>query len=440
MIEVDVKDTGELEKTLHVTVPAEQVDREYTRIVGELRQKVKIPGFRPGKAPPNVIEGRFRDDLRSELIQSLLPRALQEAVNEAGISPVGDPAIHDLDVERGKAMRFRAVLEVWPTVDVTGYEDLEIEQEIEPVTQEGVEEALQGLRRGRAEEIPADRPSVEGDVVEGELLPVDVHGNRLSKLESRTVVLEAGSENLLPEFREASIGIAPGGERVLEVQYPEDYGQEELRGQKRRYRLQVREIREKKLPPLDDEFARGVDPETDLEGLRGRIRERLVAEADARARRDAAEKTVDRLIQENPFPLPQGLVQRGLGSIARRMEEEGKAEKDPQELERQFRPLVERIQRRQIILGAVAEKEGLTVTDEDLQERIEAMAKDGGLHPARLRAAIEKRGDLERLKEDMQEQKTLDFLLQKAKVHQFTRTGPKGDRVSKGGIILPGRE
>jgi trigger factor len=439
MIQVEVEDTGTLQKTLRVTVPAQQVGEEYDRLVDEFRRKVNIPGFRPGKVPRSVVRSRFRQNLESELVQKLLPQALQDAVREAGISPVGDPSIHDLEVGPGKPMSFRVVTEIWPDVEVKGYDDLEIEQEVDPVTAENVDEALQGIRRSRAEEMPVDRASVAGDILEGELIPVDVNGNRLPNMESQKISLEAGSERLLPEFREASVGIAAGGERLMEVQYPEDYGQEGLRGQKRRYRLQVREIREKKLPPLDDEFARGMDPELDLEGLRSRIRERLAAEADGRALREAAEKIVDRLIQANPFPLPQGMVQRGLESIARRLEDEERPE-EPAEVERRFRPLVERVQKRQIILGAVAEKEGLTVTDEDLKERIEAMAKDGDIHPARLRAAMEKRGDVERLREDMQEQKTLDFLLQKAKVHQFTRSGPEGDRVSKGGIILPGRE
>jgi len=436
MVDVLVQDTGTWEKTLLITVPVEKVSLEYGRLLDRMRREVKLPGFRPGKVPRDVIERRFGDSLGSELVERLVPAALEEGIREAGLRPVGEPLIHDLKFAPSAPMSFRAVLEIWPEIKVTGYDGLEIELEVEAVTADHVAKALERIRRGRAEEIPVDRPSIAGDLVDGSLEPVDVHGKRLQNLDKQEVVLEAGGQQLLPEFREASLGIAAGGERSLEVQYPEDFDEESLRGRKRRYRLTVREIREKKLKPLDDDFAREVDPDLDLEGLKGRIREGLEREVQRRAGERLEEMIIDRLIQLNTFSLPHGMVRRGVEAVQSRMAAEGDAP-DGAEMATRLRPLVERTQRRQIILTAVAEAEGITVGDEEVAGRIEAIAARGRIHPAKLRKAMEARGDLDRLRDDLLERRTLDLLVEKAKVHQYATTGPGGDRVSKGGIILP---
>jgi trigger factor len=435
-VEVQVQETGTWERTLDVTVPAERVRATVEELLRDLQKRVRIPGFRPGKAPRGLLLQRFRATLENDLVERLLPRVLWEALEQAKLETVGDPEVTQLRARLEEPMTFRAVVEIWPRVEVTGYEDLELEQEIEAVTEEHVRKALDDLRMSRATEVPVDRPSIAGDILEGELEPVDVQGRRLPNLEVRRVRFEVGAETLLPEFREASLGIAAGGERFVEVQYPEDYPQEELRGQKRRYRLKVREIREKKPRPLDDDFARELDPELDLEKLRERVRRSLEAEVQREARRRLEETIVDRLIQRNPFELPRRMLQRGLERLARRFQQEGR-QVSSEELETTYRPLVERLQRRQILLAAVAEKEGLAVTDDELRQHLERMAEENRMSVERLRAILEARGELGRLKEDLQERKVLDFLVSKAKVHQFVRSGPEGEKVSKGGIILP---
>ncbi|MBD3335991.1 MAG: trigger factor [Candidatus Eisenbacteria bacterium] len=437
MVQVEVKDSGTWKKSLHVTVPAERVDQEFKRAVDKLQREVRLPGFRPGKVPRDMIRARFRDSLESDVIQTLVPAALREALQQTELEPVGEPSIRDLDADLPGPLSFRAEIEIWPRIELQGVEDLELEQELEPVGAEKVEESLEEIRQARADLVAVDRPSVQGDVLEGELIPVDVHGQRLPNLEVQPITLEVGSERLLPEFREATAGIAPGGERPVEVQYPEDYGNEELRGQKRRYRLVVKAIKEKKLRPLDDDFAREVDPEVDLEGLRARIRASLEAEAEREAAGELQRTLIDKLIQRNPFPLPDGMLRRGLEGLKGRMEKEG-SRVSSDEFDQRFRPLVERLQRRQIILDAAAKTYGIEVTEEELQQHLEAMAQRNDMHVAKLRRMLESRGELERLREEMLEQKTLQVLLQKAKVHQYVKGGEKGERRTKGGIILPG--
>ncbi|MBU1948605.1 MAG: hypothetical protein KJ927_07845, partial [Candidatus Eisenbacteria bacterium] len=179
-----------------------------------------------------------------------------------------------------------------------------------------------------------------------------------------------------------------------------------------------------------------VDPGLDLAGLREKIRERLEADAEARSQARLEESLMDRLIQLNPLPLTPGMVQRGLDSVRERSEKEGRPISS-EDVEGRVRPMVERTQRRQILLTSVAKCEGIKVTEEDLNERLEALVRQTGIPLAKLRSSILKSEDLVRMQDNIMERKTIDFLLKKIKVHQFVQNEQKGEKRSKGGIILP---
>lgn len=436
MIQVDVKDTGTWQKTLHITVPVERVEKEYADAVNRLRRELKIPGFRPGKAPQSLIRARFGSTIQSDLVNQLVPKAIEEAVKEAELDPIGDPKIEDLKFKPNEPMSFQVTMEIWPEIEVKGIDEIELEQEIPQTTAEQIEAALAEIRESRADLVPAERQSIKGDILKADLEPVDVHGQRMAKMERQEIQMEVGGENLLKEFKEASVGLSAGEERFIEVEYPKDYSEESLRGQKRRYRLLAKEIQEKKLKPLDDDFAREVDPGLDLAGLREKIRERLEADAEARSQARLEESLMDRLIQLNPLPLTPGMVQRGLDSVRERSEKEGRPISS-EDVEGRVRPMVERTQRRQILLTSVAKCEGIKVTEEDLNERLEALVRQTGIPLAKLRSSILKSEDLVRMQDNIMERKTIDFLLKKIKVHQFVQNEQKGEKRSKGGIILP---
>jgi trigger factor len=322
-------------------------------------------------------------------------------------------------------------------VEVGGYRDLVIDQEITEVDESMIAEALEHLRDGAAELRVVDRPSQEGDVVDATLEPIDVHGRRLHGRKREEVRMEAGSPGLLREFREASVGLVPGDERLLEVHYPERFQDQELAGQVRRFRLIAKKIQEKELPALDDNFARNIDSHLDLEGLRAKIRLKLQSEELVESKHRLEEMIQERLVDANPFEIPEAMLEHSLNAIVGKAREE-KRQIDESTLRERFRPIAERMHRRNIVLQNVARQESLLVSDEEMEAELESVAEDAGVDVAVLRRKMENDGEIDRFRDTLEERKTLDFLVSKAQVTRVRKPRPRpegGDQERR--IITP---
>jgi trigger factor len=227
--------------------------------------------------------------------------------------------------------------------------------------------------------------------------------------------MDAGSATLLPEFREASLGITKGESRFVAVTYPEDIRDRELAGKTRRFRMTAREIQEKKLPEADDNFARSVDANLDLEGLKAKLRLRFESEELMRSRQRLEERLIDRLLEVNPFSVPDGMVEERLERAMERAREDGQPVDDVTFRDR-LRPLVERICRRDVLLDTLVRQESLAVTDEEMDAELETMAQEAGVEVEVIRKKMEDEGDIPRLRDMLQERKTIDFLIGGARV------------------------
>ncbi|MBD3161010.1 MAG: trigger factor [Candidatus Eisenbacteria bacterium] len=444
-MQVQVTDKGDWKRQMAVTIPTERVERAMEGIVRSYRKKAALPGFRRGKAPTEVIKVRFQGDLESDLLNELIPDAFEEALKEQEMQSIGPPRFHSIRFRSGEPLSFLVDFEVWPRPRIEGYEGLKIEQESIEIDEQMVDEAVESLRRNHAALVPVERPAREGDVVQALLEPIDVHGKRLPKGKREEVRMEAGSPNLLPEFQEASLGIEAGQERKLEVRYPEGFGDANLAGKTRRFRMIAKEIDEKKLPEPDDEFARGIDPNLDLEGLRAKLRLRLESEELVRSKQRLEEKLIDRLLEMNRFPVPEGLMQYSLAKIADRARQEG-SPLSAEDLEQRYRPVLERMHRRDLLIDNVARQESIEVTDEELEAELESMAEEAGVEVGILRKKMESEGEVGRVRETLHERKVIDFLVASAEVTRTRRPRPateqappegSGEREQKGRIILP---
>jgi trigger factor len=429
-VKTTLEDIGPWQKAITITLEPGEVDEEMDQVVARYRQKAVIPGFRKGKVPEELVRVNYRSSIESDLLNHILPEATGKAIEEHGLLPAAPPEIKDLTFHPGEALTFVAVVELWPRVEVQGYRGLELEETILEVDEEMVQEVLEGLRERAAEFTPVFRRSVKGDVLEAALQAVDLNGQRLPRAKRETVKMEAGGESLLPEFREASLGREPGSTTIVHIQYPADFQDPELAGRQRHYQMQVRQILDKKLPDLDDEFARRMDGIESLEALKSRIRLRLEAEERLRARSRLEDVLIDRLIAANPFDLPAKLIDRTLRrALEKAQKDDPKVEEE--EFRRVYAPVVERVRRREILLDSVARAESIEVGEEELLEEIRQSVRPG-VDPLVVKKKLEEEDELDQIRSRLLDRKTFDFLFGVAVIHRVHQPRPK-----KSNLILP---
>lgn len=419
-MEVRVEEAGEWTKRITITLPAEKVEEQWERIVADYRKRASVPGFRRGKVPPELLLRAFQGDMESDLRERLIPEAFGEALRERNLEPAVPIQLREVNLALGQPMVVEADVVVRPQFEVTGYRGLEVEQQIVEVDEAMIAEALETMRRNRAILETIDRPAADGDVVRATLEPIDVHGKKLPGGKREEVRLEVGSPTLLPEFKEAVSGISRAEARQVEVTYPDDFRDKDLAGKMRRFRLVAQEIQEKKLPELDDNFAKGIDPSLDLDGLRGKLRFRLESEELMQSMERLESEMVDRLLRANEIRVPEPMIEYSLHRIAEKAKEE-KGRMDEEELRHVYRPIIERMHGRDLLFESLTRQEGLHLTQEEVDAQLDTMAEEEGVEVEVIRKKMEEADELRRMRESMQERKILDFLTTAAQVTRVRR-------------------
>jgi trigger factor len=425
-----VAEAGPWQKAITITLEPDEVDREMDHVLANYRKRAVIPGFRKGKVPEELVKHHFQHSLENDLLEHILPEATGKAIAEHSLQPAAPPRIQDIRFRPGEPFTFVAVVDIWPEIAVEGYDGAALDETVTDVDEEMVDQFLGILRERNAETIPVARPSLQGDIVEVSIIAVDVNGARLPRAKRQTVRMEAGGSTLLPEFCEVSVGLQSGEERMVHITYPEDFGDRELAGKHRHYRMHVRQVMEKKLPELDDAFAGRVDGMESLEALRSRVRLRLEAEERLRARQWTEEALIDLLIGRNAFEVPDTMVERSLEQALEKARKEDPGI-DDEEFHRVYTPVVVRLRKREILLESIMRQESITVGEEELDAEIGRSAPPG-VDPRQIRRRLEKDEELERVRSRLLERKTFDLLLTKAVVNRVHQPRPR-----KSNIIVP---
>jgi trigger factor len=425
-----VEEKGAWQKAIAITLEPETVDARIEQVVGKYRKSAQFPGFRKGKAPVEMVRTAFWDRIENEVLSSLLPEAIDQAIDEHELKVATTPRVEDLHFHPGEEMRFTAVVEIWPEVDPQGIDSVRLQEVVWEVDEEQVDVALDSLRERATKFEPVERPAADGDVVDVIIQAADRTGKPVPAAKRQEARLEVGGETLLPEFREATRGMSAGDRQVIHVTYPTDFENRALAGQSRTLILRAQKIYEKKVPARDDAFAQTLGA-ADLPALRGQIRARMEAGEQEEARQRTSEMAVDQLLALNPFDVPSGLIERSLEVGLERARKE-----DPRLDEEQFRlgitPRVVRMWKRRILLESIGRKEQLEITDDELDAKLREMT--GTQEPAKLRKRLQTSGELEQLRIELFERKTLDWLLERITVER-TQKARQSERQSN--IILP---
>jgi trigger factor len=421
-MKTELTDVSETRKTLTFEIPQDVVDAEINRIAKTYSQKARIPGFRPGKVPATIVKQRFRDQIMHDVMHGLIPRAVDDALQERGIEPVDTPSIKDVALHEGQPMTFTATIDTVPSFDPGDLTTITLRPPATVVGDEAVDNALGRLRERAAKyETVEGRPVGDGDAVTAD---VERHGDGEEKDRHEDVQLEIGAPSNPPGFDAELTGMSAGERKTFTITFPEGYPVEEMAGQAVTYDVTIKEVRRKVLPELDDEFARDIGEFESLDQLRERVKADLEAEAEESGRRQLRSELLSQLATRVTFPIPEALVER---EIDRRLEEFARQlmqqRIDPRQAGidwGQFREAQREAARTSVasalVLDEIARRENLTVSDEDVDKEIEQFAARSGRTPAAVRAQIEKDGGLGRLSGGLRREKAIDLALSRAKM------------------------
>ncbi len=431
-VSVSTTETSPIRRLLAVEVSAARVQKAFDRAYRDLARSARVKGFRPGKTPRHVLEKLYGAGLAEEIERTLVNETLPEAVESAGIFVVAEPAIEAEPPQPNQVFRYRANLEVKPSIALPELGGLPATRPPVLVKDEEVQAELEQLRQRRAPVTDQAEDARAGDKA---MLTIDyvgrIGGAEFEGGSAEGAVVEIGSGRMIPGFEDGLRGALVGEAREVAVTFPADYPAEDVRGKQAVFEVKVRKHQRREVPELDDAFVASLGDEAvaSVSALRERLRDGLLKRAERMAEETARRSVVSALLERTNFEVPASLVQRRLSQrldlahreLAQLMPHE-ELHQRLDEWAAEWRPEAERDVRETLVLEAVADQEALAASDDEVDARIETMARDQGMAPERLRRAYDQRGLVDSLRTRLREEKALAFLLSTARVAETSGT------------------
>jgi trigger factor len=409
---------------LLLDVPADEVAKAYKTVVGNYKKYAKIPGFRAGKVPDSVVKRRFFNEIRKDVIDGLLPERFNNAVLGLGIKPVGQPQVLELTVEEGSPLHVKAVFEFIPEFSIEGYQSVTVEKPSVEITEDEYTHEIAQLRESRAtvEPVEEDRPLVDGDWAEISYTGVIAEDADAAPFNGENTLVEIGGKDTVEAFSAVLRGAKPGQELKAEVIYPADYAEPKLAGKTVAYEVEVKAIKSRTLPVLDDDFARELGSYESMAELETRVREHLAN----RKRRSVEGETKDRLFaaltEKYSFPVPESMVQQQIDErLERGLRALGAQGMSPDQMRKlDFTRL--RVAQRDgavaevktaILLDRIAHEENITVSDEEMDRELQLAAIQSREPVETLRSRLAEDGGLIRIREQLLREKTAHVMYER---------------------------
>jgi trigger factor len=418
-MKVDVEEMGACKRRLQVEETPEVVTKAWEQAFDRVQREARLPGFRKGKVPRSMIKLHFADDVRQEVARRLIPDVYRQALAETRIEPVEEPDLQEVTLEENAALKFAAVVEVKPSITLGAYTGLTVEHAPKPFAESEVDEALSALQEQHAEYRAVERAADPGDLA---IIDYTLTPEGMDPRAETDYGFIIGSGSVLPEMEEAVIGLAAGGSRQARVRFADDHRNETLRGKAADATVTVKEVKEKVLPTLDDDFAKSVGGSFEtLDALKDEVRKGLQARRDGENRRALETAVLDAVLANHTFEVPEALVLRQVGhQIEHAREHMRRQGVDPdrvpwdyKKLLEDLRPGAEKAVKRALLLEAIAEKEGLQSGDADVDAEVERLAQASQRPAPAVRRMLEQSGDLQGIRHTLGERKTVDFLIEK---------------------------
>lgn len=409
-------------RVLKVEIDRSLFDTEYN---GRLKKAAKShtkPGFRKGRTPKAVVEKEMGQMIRMDSIEALIPKAWMAGVIEHKLSPITDPNLENMEFEDEGPLKFDLTVEVRPEVEASDYEGFAVKKREVVVEDKEVDEVLERLRESKAQFEVQEKEASEGDQITLDLTPGDDNGEMDAEKTIADQQLVLGAESNLPAFNEALTGVKAGDERTVEVVYPEDHPNDQLKGKNISFHCAIKSVAVKEVPELNDELAASLEEGKTLEGLKEEILENLTKEATKRVEQELDQQVQAELVRRNTVSVPPSMISRyldsGLEEMKKRNQQIGRESTEEEEKEylEMGKPHAEKALAAMLLMEALQEKEDIKVTDEDVDERIEEVATENGFPVDQYKEYVNSGDEKDRMKYDILERRTYDFLLSRAEI------------------------
>lgn len=406
-IEITTKKSEGVERLLAVSVPVEAVRTAEDQAARKYATRVRLPGFRPGKAPPAMVRKKFGDAIRQEALEALVQEAYKEVVDREKFKLAGQPHVHDVQFAEGKPLTFELHLEVRPDITLARTSGFRVSRAMPAVNDDQVTEQIDNLREQRATWTPVEERPAPQDMVTVELATADESGAMPEGKEYRLVL---GSGQAIPGIEELIMEATPGQTVERTVRWPDDFPDEAQRGASKMVRVTLKDVKRKSLPALDDALAREVGDFDSLEAMLVAVRDDLERHAERTADADVRQKLVDEILAANPFDVPPTWVNQLVKAYAEAYQvptdESGRFADE-------FRAMAERQVRRDMIIDTLAEQEGLKATEADIDDRIAEVAKKRDQDPGQVYASLQKANRLSEIERSVTEERVFAWLLER---------------------------
>jgi len=420
-------------RELELEIPADNVLKATEKIAKDLARVARVPGFRPGKAPVTLIRRRFADDIQGEVVQSLVPEYLEKALGEKNLIPVTRPEVDKVEFKEGEPLRFRAIFEVLPEFDLGDYKGVDVQVDTVETGDAQIDKTLEELRERAAAYVPIEgRAAKDGDYVLIKLSGMPEGGGE--PIQADNILCHLGAEETLDSFNENLRGASPGETKQFRSKYPDDYPDQKLAGKTFDYTVEVQGIKEKKLPDLNDEFAKDAVGEgggvSTLADLRKKIHENLEAAKEQQQQTQAREKILETLVKRHDFPVPEALVEgqmdvrleRVVRSLAAQGVDPRAVNVDWVSLRRNQRDRAVNDVKAELLLDRIATAENIEATDEDVEKEIATLAERSGESATAIRARLTKQGALDRMKSKLRSDKTIEWLYRNSRIETTAKS------------------
>lgn len=410
-ISFEVKEEERWRRRLQVTVPADRVSDERRKVTERVASRMKLPGFREGRVPSDVVEKRHEDAIRQQVLDTVIEEAYSEALRRAELRPISPGSLESVDYEPGEDLTFAIAFDVQPEIEIGRIGGFQVERPGTEVGEDEVEKVLRRLQEENAVWEPAEGKPEDGDMVSVRIAPVEEDDD---DGEPRPYEFVLGQGDAIPDVEEAIKTLEPGEDDVFEITFPHDFPDEDRRGVSRSLRITLEDRKLQNLPDPDDDFARTLGDFEGIEEIRETIREDLEAEARREAEAAVRRELVENLVEANPFEVPESMVDRYVEQVMGNAREMGEEER--QQARAAIRPDATRAVKRALLVDHLARTQGLEATDEAVDARVREIAEENDRTPAEVRAQLRENDRLEALRRNMTEEKVFDFLRERSEV------------------------
>jgi trigger factor len=412
----------ECTREVEIEIPAEEVTRNFQAVTKRYKKMARIPGFRSGKVPESLIRGRFAEQIRQDVMEAVLPGHFRTAIAERQLKPISQPQVTNIDLEEGKPLRFKAAFEVLPDFSIDGYQDVKVEKPSAQLTDAEVDAELARIRDSRStmEPVTEERPLADGDFAQisftGSVQAAEgeVPSETPQPISGQDVMVQVGGPNTLDSFNAALRGATVGQQLKFEVSYPPDFGERQLAGKRVAYDLEVKGIKKKIEPELNDDFVKELGPYDSLEHFTQQLREHLARDKQRHVQTETTNRLLDALVTRFEFPVPESLVQqqidarldRGLRALASQgMRTEDMRNLDFDRLRAAQRSSATAEVKGSILLDRIADAEKINLPEEEVENELQAISLQMREPLETLRARLTEDGSLARIRERLRREK-----------------------------------